>query len=207
MLPFLKADFEDLSLKLLALIIKPKILENYNASLELTKNDLSEKNMFLKKKDVHLGLAAEQKLRQLRLRDSVTLDSINKFRKEAHQFVLTLLDNFFARDQMKSAVFRNVSVFNPKQMVSEIPDQLKKKLKKLLHDLICLNKVTNTLAENSLSQYISFLQNDVKLKVQMFKQFSPTVNRLDDFFSNNVETHLPNEFASILKILLTLSHG
>ena len=207
MLPFLKADFEDLSLKLLALIIKPKILENYNASLELTKNDLSEKNMFLKKKDVHLGLKTKKKLRQLRLRDSVTLDSINKFRKEAQQFVLTLLDNFFARDQMKSAVFRNVSVFNPKQMVSKIPDQLKKKLKKLLHDLICLNKVTNTLAENSLSQYISFLQNDVKLKVQMFKQFSPTVNRLDDFFSSNVETHLPNEFASILKILLTLSHG
>ena len=113
MLPFLKADFEDLSLKLLALIIKPKILENYNASLELTKNDLSEKNMFLKKKDVHLGLAAEQKLRQLRLRDSVTLDSINKFRKEAQQFVLTLLDNFFCKGSNEIRCFQKCLCFQP----------------------------------------------------------------------------------------------
>lgn len=62
MLVFLNADLEDLSLKLLALIIKSKILENYSTSLELTKIDLSERNMFLKK-DVHLGFAAEQELR------------------------------------------------------------------------------------------------------------------------------------------------
>ena len=58
MLVFLNADLEDLSLTL----IKPKILENYSTSLELTKIDLSEKNMFLKK-DFHLGFAAEQELR------------------------------------------------------------------------------------------------------------------------------------------------
>ena len=62
MLVFLNADLEDMSLTLLALIIKPKILENYSTSLELTKIDLSEKNMFLKK-DFHLGFAAEQELR------------------------------------------------------------------------------------------------------------------------------------------------
>ena len=42
---------------------------------------------------------------------------------------------------MKSAVFRNVSVFHPKQMVSEKPDQLKEKMKKLLHHLTYLNQV------------------------------------------------------------------
>ena len=62
MLVFLNADLEDLSLTLLALIIKPKILENYGTSLELTKINLSEKNMFLKK-DGHLGFSAEQELR------------------------------------------------------------------------------------------------------------------------------------------------
>ena len=41
----------------------------------------------------------------------------------------------------------------------------------------------------------------------MFKQFSPTVNRLDNFFFSNVEMQLPNELASILKIVLSLSHG
>ena len=50
-----------------------------------------------------------------------------------------------------------------------------------------------------------FLQNDSKSKVEIFKQFNPTVNRLDDFFFNNVERQLPNELAS-KKILLILSH-
>ena len=162
MLPFLNADVKDLSVKLLVFIIKLEILKNYNTSLELTKIDLLDKDMFLKKKNVHLGFAAEQELRQLRLKDSVALDNINKCRKETMQFDLTVLEKFFARSPMKSAIVRNVSLFNPKQMVSEKPDQLKEKLKKLLHHLIYLNQVTTTLAENSLSQYMSFLQSDVK---------------------------------------------
>ena len=54
---------------------------------------------------------------------------------------------------------------------------------------------------------MSFLQNDVKLKAEMFKQFSQTVDCLDDFFFNNVEMQLANELTSILKIVLILSHG
>ena len=53
-----------------------------------------------------------------------------------------------------------MSVFNPKQLVSEKPDQ-----------------------------------------------FSPTVNCCDDLFFNNLEMQLSNELASILKIVLILSHG
>ena len=74
------------------------------------------------------------------------------------QFVLMLLGKFFGRSPMKSAIVRNASAFNPKQMVSVKPDQLREKLKKLLHHLIYLNQVTSALAENSLSQYMSFLQ-------------------------------------------------
>ena len=61
MLPILNADLEDLSVKLLALIIKN---QNYNISLGLIRT------CFLIKKDVHLGFAEEQEFRQLRLRDS-----------------------------------------------------------------------------------------------------------------------------------------
>ena len=59
--------------------------------------------MFFEKKDVHLGLAAEQESGK-RLRNSKTLDSINKFTK----YVLTLLEKFFARSSMKSTIVRNV---------------------------------------------------------------------------------------------------
>ena len=68
MLPFLSADLEDLNLQLLVLLIKPEILENYNTSLELTKFDFLVKNMFLKKKDVHLGFAAEQELNKTEIK-------------------------------------------------------------------------------------------------------------------------------------------
>lgn len=64
--------------------------------------------MFLKKKDVHLGFAAEQELRQLRYMDSVALESSIRFRKVAMQFVLNLLEEFFGRNPMKSAIVRNV---------------------------------------------------------------------------------------------------
>ena len=46
---------------------------------------------------------------------------------------------------MTSAIVRNVCL-NSKQMVSEKPDQLKEKLKKLFHHLIYSNEVTTTLA-------------------------------------------------------------
>ena len=49
---------------------------------------------------------------------------------------------------MTSAIFRNVCL-NPKQMVSEKPDQLKEKLKKVFHHLIYSNQVTTTLASRN----------------------------------------------------------
>ena len=39
-LPFLNADLKNLSLKLLELIIKPEIPENYDTPLKLAKTDL-----------------------------------------------------------------------------------------------------------------------------------------------------------------------
>ena len=45
MLQFLNSDLDDLSLKLLALIIKSEILENYNTSIELTKIDFYDSKM------------------------------------------------------------------------------------------------------------------------------------------------------------------
>lgn len=53
---------------------------------------------------------------------------------------------------------------------------------------------------------MSFLQTAIKLKVEMLKQFNPTVNCLINYF-NNIEAQLSNELASILKIVLILSHG
>ena len=53
--------------------------------------------------------------------------------------------------ESKKSIVTNVSVFNPKQVVSEKPDELKEKLRKLLHHLICLNQVTAILSENSWS--------------------------------------------------------
>ena len=64
--------------------------------------------MYLNKKYVHLGFTAEQELRQLRFMDSVALESSIKFRKVAMQFVLNLLEEFFGRNPMKSAIARNV---------------------------------------------------------------------------------------------------
>ena len=90
------------------------ILENYDdTSLKLTKNDLSDKNMFLKKKDVHLGFAAEQELRQLRLRGGASLESSNKFRKEAMQFVLTLLEKFFCNESNEIRYCQKCLCFQP----------------------------------------------------------------------------------------------
>ena len=70
MLQFLNSDLDDLSLKLLAFIIKSEILENYNTSIELTKIDFYDSKMSLRKKDLYLRFIAEEELRHLRLKNS-----------------------------------------------------------------------------------------------------------------------------------------
>ena len=77
MLPFLNGDIKKLITNLLALVVKPEVLESYKTSFELMKINLDDSKIYVKRKDAHLGFATEQELSQLASADSVSFDIIN----------------------------------------------------------------------------------------------------------------------------------
>ena len=76
MIPYLKKELLLLCRNVLEIIIQPDILSNLTG-LQLTKIDFSDRKIFLKRKDMHLGFAAECEIKDLLRKDLV---SINPFK-------------------------------------------------------------------------------------------------------------------------------
>ena len=85
--------------ELIGLTIKPEVLgkcdDDYN---ELHKIDLLDVKNYMKKKDIHVGFGMQQELLSILKRDCVTQNDVNKFRIDAREFLVALLEKMFDKN-------------------------------------------------------------------------------------------------------------
>ena len=103
----------------LEMIIQPDIWSNSTGS-QLTKIDFSERKFFLKRKDMHLGFAAECEIKDFLRKDSVQINDVKEIKNDAAQFIMALMKKIFEKCPLGAVVIRNADVFDPNYMLNEI---------------------------------------------------------------------------------------
>ena len=79
-------------------------------------------------------------------------------------------------------------------------------MKNILNVLIKLKIITPVFDDKSLRQFCEYLSKDLKENMEKFKEFDRKIQRFDNFYFRQVVGKYPN-FAFIMKLILTLSHG
>ena len=96
MIPFLHDDIQQLVKELLSLTIKSEVIDNCQEDPKaLLKIDLHDVRNHIKKKDMHVGFDTLDELQSILRKDSISHIGINKFRIEAREFLVTLLEKMF----------------------------------------------------------------------------------------------------------------
>ena len=166
---------------------------------DLRKIDLDKKNVYMKKKEFNLGVAAE--LKALQRRDLAKKEAVTSFLDNVHSSVVAILKKMLEKSPIGSVVVRNASVFNP-DSISVTKEDLKN-LKHLQQHFFKIKVLTASHADKASIQCGEFLKNDMKLVNK-----DDNINRLDDFYFTklNVGKKYP-ELTNVAIIILTLSHG
>ena len=207
MVPFLYNDLLNLTKKIMLLVIKPEVVHNCSTFSELTKIDLHDKTIFLKSKDMNIGFAAKQSISDLKKADDVTSTQTAAYYNDAIIFITSILSKIFQRSPLGSVVVRCSSVFDPNQVAVEGIELLECKLKRLLSHFMKLRILTSAMCDQALTEFSDFVQEVRSLYLNDFKCFDHTKTRLDNFYFQNFDIRRYKRLCSVLKIILTLSHG
>ena len=106
------------------------------------------------------------------------------------------------RCPLQSAVARNVVIFNPEIMLEKTQGNFQKKFRSLWQHLFSLRIVSSHKADKALIQY-----GNVKTDLQNVGIDLSKISRLDGFYSKELKVAKYPKFCSVIKIVLTLSHG
>ena len=167
---------------------------------DLRKIDLDKKNVYMKKKEFNLGVAAE--LKALQRRDLAKKEAVTSFLDNVHSSVVAILKKMLEKSPIGSVVVRNASVFNP-DSISVTKEDLLKHLKRLQQHFVKIKVLTASHADKAFIQCGVFRKNDMKLVNK-----DDDINRLDDFYFTKLDVGKKYpELTNVAIIILTLSHG
>ena len=197
MLPYLYTDLVDLFKSVLKLIIKDEIVENCWSGNQFTKIDFERGNIFKKNRDVTIGFSTESALSDLKKKDLVKDSNIQNFYDNVRKCVVITIKKMSERCPFQSAVACNAVIFSPEIMLENTERNLQKKFKSLLQHLVSLRIVSPHKADKAL----------IKTDLQKAGIDLSKISCLDDFYFKELKVAKYPKFCTVIKIVLTLSHG
>ena len=108
---------------------------------------------------------------------------------------------------MSNNVVRNSVIFDPLIMSQENVGVLQSKPKKLLTDLMKLKLFQPQFCDKVMQDFIEFVGHEMKLHSDVFQSFKRDKTSLDVFFFSYTDIVKYEEFSSLVKMILTVSHG
>ena len=108
---------------------------------------------------------------------------------------------------MSNNVVRNSAIFDPLIMSEENVGVLQSKPKKLLTDLMKLKLFQPQFCDKVMQEFLEFVGHEMKLYSDVFQSFKRDKTSLDVFFFSYTDIVKYEEFSSLVKMILTLSHG
>ena len=137
MIPFLRDDIQQLVKELLSLTITSEVIDNYKEDYKaLLKIDLRDVRNHIKKKNMHVGFGTLDKLQSLLPKGLISHAAINKFRIEARELIVTLLEKMFRKNHLLLNIVKYMSVFDPKVLLNRAPIVCKSLFGKLVCALL-----------------------------------------------------------------------
>ena len=92
--------------------------------------------------------------------------------------------------------------------MQELTNEVKEEyFKKILNHFLSLKFINLICADKAQMQFSQFIETEVKLNQDKFINFNKKDKRLDHFYFRKIKLSKYDEFAFILKVILTLSHG
>ena len=204
MVPYLYQDLIQLVRSLLGIVVKNDVLEKCTTVQQLIKINLGDKDTFkTKREELNLGFATESIIKQLVKKDSVQKNAVRNFVTNVQTCVVGTVNKIFERTPLGSIILSTAAIFNPESIMNSTNGTLLlKKLKLLLQHLVSLKLIPAHHADKAFAQFPEFISNEMKLV-----NGSEDIDRLDDFYFKEAKIGVYPELASVLKIILTLSHG
>ena len=175
--------------------------------------DLSPQSKVLKKvKEVDIGFVASKSIEKLMKKDIVSQSDVVKFKEIVQKYVIATVHKILEKSPIGSIVVRNALVFDPTTIIcvtdTSDMDILIKKMKALLSHMIHLKVYEESFSDKVLNQYRDFLDNELKINLQKFKDFKKEDTLIVDFFFSIIQIDKKyTELSDMVKIILTLSHG
>ena len=77
---------------------------------------------------MHLGFAAECKVKDFLRKDSVQINDVKEIKNDAAQFIMALMKKIFEKCPLGAVVIWNTDVFDPNYMINESSATHKTKL-------------------------------------------------------------------------------
>ena len=155
---------------------------------------------------MHLGFGTLDEIQSLLHNDLASQANISRFRVEAREFFVATMEKIFQKNPPSFQFVQYATVFDPKVLLNQAPEDCKSLFGKLMHVLVGLKIVPSTQVDKALSEFTSFHESCMSEKRYDFEKFKQHKDRLDDFFMKTEIGSYKNLF-SILKLLLVLSHG
>ena len=156
---------------------------------------------------MNIGFGARSLLTELGEKDKVRSSDIAEFFTNAVLFFVTIIKKLLEKSLASSNAVKITSLFDPCVLASEKSELLHRKMSALLTHLMKLKILSCAQCDKINGQFIEFLDDELKINMEIFQSFSCDETALDDFFFKLVGMEKYKDLSFLLKIVLTLSHG
>ena len=204
MFPFMAEYLYDILCTILDKFIKKSVMEKITS---MAKVDVMEKENLLHAKEFDIGFAARKLITDLQKKKKVSERQIFEYQNECQVFLQSLTVKLLERCPLQCPVMRNIVCLDPKYMAAH-PDQAMDKISQLLKNLMNLKQRSADDCDTILRQYKTFIREVGRHAREEFSAFYNIEDELNTFLF----THLGKkpkfeELGSLVKLLITLSHG
>ena len=127
MLPFFHDDLLKQVKKVLLQIIKPNLVGACSTVTELKKIELTNKDNFLKCKEINLGFGTRKCITDLKKSDLVSTKDYAAFINNCISFITIIVSKLFEKSPLSSVIVRNANALNPNEITCREDDILQEK--------------------------------------------------------------------------------
>ena len=206
MIPFMYLELKDLTTNLLKLFVKPAVIDGCKGGYDLVEINMVKENMLPLDK-MSMGFAAENLLRDGKLKDAFDDASVKNYLKEVGLFLAKMMLKIFERSPLNSNFVHYVRIFDPKVMASYSKATNEGCMEGTVRCLIEHKYITPSFGDSVLVSFGKF-QGDLLVNKDKFLAYDRNKTRLDDFYFNgDIDMRKYPEMANMVKCVLTLSHG
>ncbi|KAK2143912.1 hypothetical protein LSH36_800g01109 [Paralvinella palmiformis] len=171
-----------------------------STAYDLLKLDLEKERVELENKKIEVGFKAEGELKSLLSTKAISKCQVFQFREERRQFVVKCVNKIFERSPLNYRLARNMACLDPRLMVS---DQEQSKCKRLLEELVTLNRVDGDDVDMLVASYKELLHDvaGCELKSRFKVEDDPVDMLLYECMGRN------EKLWRVVRKVLLVSHG